>query len=169
MLPPLLALAACLSGCIEPADAKNDSTSARTLQFTFASPGTQARLQFGVTAEMSDTTRPPVPALMNLPEDSLLTISTPAPRTRWYRMIFEIAFYDSTSGTIINNVLAQNGATIIGGLPPVYPEDHYGSYLIRVADPGNSFIAIDSIVQKLRRTPGVKTVVRVAYDSEGRW
>jgi hypothetical protein len=117
-----------------------------------------------------DTTRPPVPALANLPADTTLTVEIPGvPRSEelLYRNIVGIIFDDTTSGSTIRGLLPRYGGTIIGGIPGAQ------EYLVQIPDPGPTFAALDSIVTRLNAEVGV-ALARHVYrrwqvDRDGRY
>jgi hypothetical protein len=99
------------SGLLQP----GDSTSARTLQIQLDSPGSQARLNFGVEAMTSDTARPVIPSVTQWPAP-LLVASPIDASGRYTRDVFAVVFEDTTSGQTINAFLSQFHATVIGAM-----------------------------------------------------
>jgi len=102
-----------------------------------------------------DTTRPPVPALPNLPTDSTFTVEAPGQSRAellCFRNIVGIIFDDTTSGASIHQLLARYRGRIIGGVPGV-PE-----YFVQIPDPGTAFAAIDSVASRIDAEPGVRLV-----------
>ena len=118
----------------------------------------QVRAEWGIdTVRVSDG-RPTVPALPNLPPDTVLTVARPGvPRSDvlYYRTIVGVIFDDTTSGATIRSVLTRYGGTIIGGVPG---DDEY---IVRIDDPGETLAALDSVVSRLDDERGVKLARKV--------
>ena len=102
--------------------------------------------------------RPPVPAVPNLPGDTILTAALPGvPRSEvlYYRTLVGVIFDDTTSGTRIRSILARYHGTIVGGVPG--PDE----YIVRIPDPGATLAALDSVVSKLHDEAGVRLARKV--------
>ena len=119
----------------------------------------------------ADTSRPPVPAEPNLPDDSAFTVTRPGQALPiYYRNIIGIVFHDTASGLTIRAVLAKYNAVIIGGSPDV---GAFGEYIVQVPDPGPTFAALDSLLSRIAREPGVDSALEVTsrdfFDPKGHY
>src|SRR5882672_545495 len=91
----------------------------------------------------ADTSRPPLPTSPNLPSDSTVTVEGPGYHRSdllYYRNIVGIVFDDTTSGTTIRDLLRRYRATIVGGVPGPAGDPEF---IVRVPDPGRTFVAVD--------------------------
>src|SRR5512147_2326794 len=80
----------------------------------------------GTAATQADTTRPPMPTELNLPQDSVLTVAPPGdPDVLYYRNVVGITFGENASGRAVRAVLRKYHAVIIGGDPYVSPWGEY--------------------------------------------
>ncbi|HXL33970.1 MAG TPA: hypothetical protein VN953_03560 [Gemmatimonadales bacterium] len=107
-----------------------------------------------------DTTRPPVPALPNLPADSTFTVEAPGyarAELLYFRNIVGIIFHDTTSGASIRRLLARYSGRIIGGAPGDK------EFIVRIPDPGRSFAALEAMVRQLNSERGVRLARKVYY------
>jgi hypothetical protein len=109
----------------------------------------------------ADTTAPAIPSTLNLPEhEPLLVASTTNPAVLYYRNVVLLAFADTTRGATIRAVLNRFHATVIGGA-------HYvgtrGAYVTLIPDPGRTMSALDSVLQRLEREPGVEEASSITY------
>jgi subtilisin family serine protease len=109
-----------------------------------------------VSAPPPDTSQPPMPDSLNLPIDSVLTVTRPGDTLPvYYRSIVAVGFIGTASGTAIRSILQRYSAVVIGGAPYAPPN---GEYIIQVPDPGTTFGALDSLAQRLESEPTVDHV-----------
>jgi len=130
---------------------KTDDGASGHVEFGSRESGSSPRLV--LTLVSADTARPPVPAELNLPLDSTITVPRPGdPRFLYFRNIVGIAFDDTSGGATIRAVLSKYDGVIIGGAPHRGPS---GAYIVQVPDPGPTFGAVDSLVTRIALEPGV--------------
>jgi subtilisin family serine protease len=131
---------------------RNDAVAA-DMRFRSRESASLPMLVLTVTA---DTGRPPLPASLGLPPDSVALL-VPHPdypsETVYYRNIVGVVFDDSTSGLTIRQILSRHGATIIGG--------GVETYIVQVADPGPTLDALDSVITDIGSETGVRYAIRV--------
>ena len=115
----------------------------------------------GTPVTQADTTRPPIPTALNLPQDSVLTVAPPgAPDVLYYRNIVGIAFVENASGRAVRAVLRKYHAVIIGGDPYAGP---WGGYIVRIPDPGPSMDALGLLLSRIEAEAPVAEASWVTY------
>src|SRR5512146_1490796 len=108
----------------------------------------------GTAATQADTTRPPMPTELNLPQDSVLTVAPSGdPDVRDYRNVVGIAFVENASGPAVRAVLRKYHAVIIGGDPYEGP---WGGYIVRIPDPGPSMDALGLLLSRIGIRAGIQ-------------
>src|SRR5204863_3122956 len=86
-----------------------------------------------------------------LPIDSVLTVTRPGDTLPvYYRNIVAVGFTQDAGGAAIRDLLQRYGAVVIGGAPYAAPD---GEYIVQLPDPGTTFGALDSLVQRLESEP----------------
>jgi hypothetical protein len=115
-------------------------------------------------AVQGDESRPAIPATLDLPGDSTLTVEDP-PYSRaellYYRNVVGIVFDDSTTGVTVRTVFARYDATVIGGVPG------RREYVVRLPDPGPTLAALNSLLARLNHEPGLEQASPVYYRTPG--
>ncbi|MGH9893263.1 MAG: hypothetical protein ACREA0_14990 [bacterium] len=102
-----------------------------------------------------------MPAELNLPQDSVLTVAPPGDTVvLYYRNILGVAFVDSASGPTVRALLAKYNAVIIGGDPNGGP---WGEYIVRVPDPGTTLDALDLLVARINAERTVAEASRITF------
>lgn len=115
----------------------------------------------GTSVTQADTTRPPIPTALNLPQDSVLMVAPPgAPDVLYYRNIVGIAFVENASGRAVRAVLRKYHAVIIGGDPYAGP---WGGYIVRIPDPGPSMDALGLLLSRIEAEAAVAEASWVTY------
>ena len=116
-----------------------------------------------------DTGRPPLPDTRrySYPEDTAWSVRSPGDTALvYYRTVIGLLFDDSTSGVTVRRLLRKYRASIIGGL------HNFVAYIVRVPDPGPTYTAVDSFINKLSSEPGVRyafgTAIRDAVRRQAR-
>jgi hypothetical protein len=129
-----------------------DSTAVRSLLFQINAPVIQGRFAFTITGETADTLPPAPPAQTAWPTTPLLVAPPYDTTLRYYRDVFGVVFDDTTSAHTINQFIASFAATVIGGDLDTYDAPYY---ILRVADPGPAWTAVDSVGQAMAARQGV--------------
>ena len=115
----------------------------------------------GTAATQADTTRPPMPTELNLPQDSVLTVAPPGdPDVLYYRNVVGIAFVENASGPAVRAVLRKYHAVIIGGDPYEGP---WGGYIVRIPDPGPSMDALGLLLSRIEAEAAVAEASWITY------
>jgi subtilisin family serine protease len=134
---------------------KLDETQEGRVEFAARESSSAPRLMLALVS--GDTSRPAVPSGFIPPADSSkLVVGAGQDPSIYYRHLVEIRFGDSTSGGTIRAVLGRYQATIVGGRPSRQ------SYVVQVPDPV-TLSAYDSLLNAIRREPGVFGVLRVIF------
>ena len=119
------------------------------------------QLRSGAAATQADTTRPPMPTELNLPQDSVLTVAPPGdPDVLYYRNVVGIAFAENASGRAVRAVLRKYHAVIIGGDPY---GGLWGEYIVRIPDPGPSMDALELLLSRIEAEAAVAGASWVTY------
>src|SRR5512143_52699 len=115
----------------------------------------------GTAATQADTTRPPMPTELNLPQDSVLTVAPSGdPDVLYYRNVVGIAFVENASGPAVRAVLRKYHAVIIGGDPYEGP---WGGYIVRIPDPGPSMDALGLLLSRIEAEAAVAEASWITY------
>jgi hypothetical protein len=103
---------------------------------------------------VADTSRPLVPDGWHEKLDRDLTVPWPtAPKYRYYRNRFLVAFDSSTSGVVIRRFLGRYRAEIVGGLPALAD---WRTYVIKVPDPGPDVVTWQALYERMGSEPSVR-------------
>jgi hypothetical protein len=104
---------------------------------------------------------PPIPTDMNLPETHVLTARAPDDsEVLYYRNVVLVAFDDTVPGSAIRAFLERYHAVIIGGADFVGPRR---GYVLQVPDPGPTLAAVDNVVKRIEKEPGVAEATWLTY------
>lgn len=131
-----------------------------------ACASTRALPSQDLAAVQGDTSRPALPPLPTLPSDSTLTIESPEyPRSQllYYRNIVGVVFDSAASGVTVRDLLARYHAIVIGGVDGASDQE----YILQVPDPGPTLQALESLLQRLGREPGVRRASSLYYRTPG--
>ncbi len=135
--------------------ANNGSTVQDTVAFMVQSPTSQARLSFVATASSAGGGGglPPLPTSVSWPQTNLALAALPLDTsTKEYRNVIGLQFSATMTGAAYNSLLARYGGVLIGGIGGGTP---YLYYIIQFPDPGPTYAALDSLLHRLVREPGV--------------
>jgi hypothetical protein len=103
----------------------------------------------------TDTTRPPIPAGRFDGADSAFVVASPTPGFSYFRRFAGVLFRDTVSGLGIRQYLLRNGLTVTGGFTM------NGAYIVKFADPGESFTAFNAKLASLAADPRVRLVIPI--------
>lgn len=104
-----------------------------------------------------DRGQPPIPASMNLPEDTSVAIVGAGVRpSTYYRNVVAVQFEGTASGQTIRRFLRTFRGTIIGGMS--LDESEPGYYVVQVPDPGTSWDEVNTLLDHMEQAVGVRSL-----------
>jgi hypothetical protein len=102
-----------------------------------------------------------MPTAVNLPVDSVLTVTRPGDSLPvYYRNFLAVGFLPTASGSSIRSVLQRHHAIVIGGAPYSPPN---GEYIVEVPDPGPTYAALESVARAWESESQVEHVVLITF------
>ena len=102
--------------------------------------------------QQADTSRPSIPPITDVPDDSLHVVMDPNDTVLvYYRTYVHVLFRSEATGPSVRAVITKYDAVIVGGIPWLL------EYTFKVPDPGPSWEAVQARIASLKREPGVES------------